>query len=128
MNWFHQMGLYGWPLLLLAIVVAVLIIVRGVQARGSRANDPGLRNGLNSILFWGAIAALIGFLGQYHGMYNGLNAIAAADELSPFVIARGLAQSFTSVIFGLTTFLFAALAWFVLGAAQRRRIGNGGVK
>ena len=121
MNWFSEMGFYGYPLVLLALVVFVLIVLRAVQMLGSGAGShPNFRTGLNAILFWGAIAAVMGFLGQYHGMYHGLRAIAAADALSPFVIARGLAESFTTTLFGLVTFLVSALAWFTLGALHRR--------
>lgn len=114
-GFFFQMGIFRFPLLLLALVVLVLI---GLRARQILA---GTRADLNPILFWGAVAAVMGFLGQYLGMYHGLRAIAKASALSPQVIAQGLAESFTTTLFGLVVFLVAALAWFGLGALARRK-------
>ena len=126
MSWFFRMGIYAFPLCLLALLVVGLIVTRAVQALGAGGARRPAAQDLNPILFWGAVAAVLGFLGQYHGMYNGLRAIAAADALSPYIIAQGLAESFLTTIFGLTTLVVAALAWFGLGALQRRRAGGGG--
>lgn len=52
----------------------ILLEIAGDPAR-ARAELP---QRLNTILFWGIIAAVTGLLGQYSGMYNGLNAIAQA--------------------------------------------------
>jgi biopolymer transport protein ExbB/TolQ len=73
-----------------------------------------LENGINSILFWGAMSVLIGFLGHYHGMYLAMQQISRASEISPAVIAEGYGVSLITVLFGLLILLFSALVWFVL--------------
>lgn len=118
---FQTCGPFGWPLLILAIVNVVLIIRKAIQLFGARIT-PGARivsgatleSGLNAILFWGAISAVLGFLGQYSGIYNALHAIMAARAISPNVVAMGFAESFSTTLFGLTIFVFSAIAWFVL--------------
>ena len=119
-GFFLQMGPFRFPMLLLALVVLVLIVLRARQI-GSRGKVD-----LTPILFWGALAAVLGFLGQYLGMYHGLRAIAAASAISPTVIAQGLAQSFTTTLFGLAIFVVAAVAWFGLGAVDSRRQRSSG--
>jgi biopolymer transport protein ExbB/TolQ len=126
-DYFLKMGIFAWPLLLLALVLAVLIVRRAVQLTSDGTEDEaGFRTGLNAILFWGAVAAVIGFVGQYSGMYNGLNAISRATEISPALVALGLAESITTTLFGLGLFLVSAVAWFTLGALHRRRLGGRG--
>ncbi len=116
----QKMGPFGIVLILMALAILVLIAVQlsrvlmGDAATRRRGNP-------NAILFWGALAAVLGFLGQYMGMYNGLQAIARASAISPSVVAMGLAESFTTTLFGLVIFVLSAVAWFVLGALDRRR-------
>jgi drug/metabolite transporter (DMT)-like permease len=113
------MGLFRFPLMLLALVVVVLIVVQALKARRAGRAEP------NPILFWGAVAAVLGFLGQYLGMYHSLRVISQATKLSPQLMAQGLAESFTTTLFGLVVFVVAALAWFGLGAWNRRQPGTG---
>ena len=69
---------------------------------------------------WGAVSAVFGFPGQIKGLYNALNVIARAAEISPQITAMGFAESFTTTLYGLTTLLVAAILWFVLNARYRR--------
>jgi biopolymer transport protein ExbB/TolQ len=126
LRFFLQCGPYGWPLLILAIVNVVLIVRKAVQLFGGRgaaafssadaqdAMGATLESGLNAILFWGAISAVLGFLGQYSGIYKALQAIQGARAISPNVVAQGFAESFSTTLFGLTIFVFSAITWFVL--------------
>jgi biopolymer transport protein ExbB/TolQ len=63
---------------------------------------------------------VVGILGQFQGIYEALNAIAAAAEVSPQVVWRGLAVSFTTTLAGLATLVVAALVWVSLQAVLRR--------
>ena len=69
---------------------------------------------INSIVFWGAISAVLGFYGHFHGLYLALREISRAYEISPVIIAEGYAASLTTVIFGLFLFLISLGAWFIL--------------
>jgi biopolymer transport protein ExbB/TolQ len=83
-------------------------------------NAAAATNGINAILFWGALSAILGLLGQSSGLYNSLNVIAQAQAISPNLVAQGFAESFSTTIIGLTTLVLSAVAWFALNAWKRR--------
>ena len=118
---FQKCGLYGWPLLAITITNLVLVILTIMKLAGDRpGNGSGLHHRVNSILFWGMIAAVTGLLGQYHGIYKGLNAIISATAISPPLIAQGFAESFTTTLWGLTVFVISAVLWLILSNQARR--------
>lgn len=47
------------------------------------------------------IAPLLGFTGTVSGMINAFNAIAAADDISPAVVAGGISEALLTTLFGL---------------------------
>lgn len=105
-------GPYGYVLTLLALVVAALSIHAFVLAlRGAQADAPLLRERLHALLFWGWVAAVLGFLGQCHGAYQAVGAILAASEISAAVVAEGFVISFVPTLFGLGILAFALVAW-----------------
>jgi biopolymer transport protein ExbB/TolQ len=120
---FKQMGMWG-PLLVIIAIVVVALIVRAAL-RLSRMT-PEIRNtvgtDIHAILFWGGVSALLGFIGQNSGLYNALTVISQAREISPAVVAMGFAESLTTTLFGMTTLLVAAIAWFTLLVRYRRSL------
>ena len=116
-TFFLKCGVFGWPILILALVNIVLI-VRGIHRLGGDRAQPDamLENGLNAILFWGGIAAVIGLLGQVTALYLSIRIIQRAGIISPAHVAEGLAVSFSTNIWGLTLFIVAALLWFILSS------------
>jgi hypothetical protein len=126
-RFFLTMGPMAWPLSLLVVVNVVLIVLVGVRLGDrSRRPDVVLENRLNAILFWGAMAMVLGFLGQYAGIYRALHAIIGASAISPRVVAMGFAESFTTTLFGLQIFVVSAVAWFALSTRYRRSIAGAG--
>jgi len=114
-------GPFGWLILILALVNTMLVIRKAIQlGAGKPLPSSMFENGLNAILFWGVICAVLGFLGQYTGIYNAMGAISKATELSPAVIARGFGQSFTTTLMGLNVLVLSAVAWFVLQSLYQR--------
>ncbi len=108
-------GFAGVLIVILSLVIAALVIRRAIQlSRRSFTPGPAWDAGLNSILFWGAFAAVLGFLGQCFGIYNALTAISRAAEMSPTVTAMGFFISFTSTLLGLAVLLVSALCWYAL--------------
>ena len=67
------------------------------------------------------IAAVVGILGQISGIYTSLSIIADAQKINPKLVARGFSQSFSTTLFGLTTFLLAAIIWYVLHWQYKKR-------
>lgn len=110
----NKMGFFGKIMIIIALYIIYQVIRKGVQLFSSKEFDPlKLELGLHSILFWGAINAVLGVLAQVTGIYNALNVIMRAREISPSVIAQGFAESFTTTIFGLTVLILSSIIWFI---------------
>jgi biopolymer transport protein ExbB/TolQ len=108
-------GPFGLLAAILGLVILVLVVTKIVQLSRRRVTaGPSWESSLNTILFWGAYAAVLGFLGQCLGIYEAMVAIREAGELSPSVVAVGFYVSFTSTLIGVAVLAFAALCWFVL--------------
>ena len=108
-------GFAGVLIVILSLVIAALVVRRIIQlSRRSFTPGPAWDAGLNSILFWGAFAAVLGFLGQCLGIYNAMTEISRASEISPIVTAIGFYISFTSTLLGLAVLLVSALCWYAL--------------
>ena len=83
----RQCGFFAWPLLILT--AALLFLVARAAWRLSRLQkdhaDLTLEADLRAIPFWGGMAALVGFVGQYSGIYNAATAISKASAISATV-------------------------------------------
>ena len=119
-GFFLAMGMWRWPLVILAAVILFLTIKKSIDLFVRKELvKADLEKGLNAIPFWGVICAVLGLLGQITGIYKALQAIIRATEISPNVIARGLAESFTTTIAGLVILVASAIIWFVLHSRYR---------
>jgi biopolymer transport protein ExbB/TolQ len=79
-----------------------------------------LKNRINALLFWGAVGAVVGLLGQASGIYAALRAISTASEISPPIVMEGFAISFLTTMMGLMIFLGSGLAWMGLRGMYNR--------
>jgi biopolymer transport protein ExbB/TolQ len=101
-------------MIIIALAIAVLTVIKAVDLWGKKDLSPHkLERGLHAILFWGAVSAVFGFLGQISGIYRALTIIISAKEISPNVVAQGFAESFTTTIFGMEILLISAIIWFI---------------
>jgi biopolymer transport protein ExbB/TolQ len=118
---FLEGGPYMTLLALLAGIVLVLSAKKAIDlfVRSDRKPEV-LARGLDAILFWGCVSAVIGFLGQFTGGYLSLMAIRRAGLVNPALLAQGIALSLLTTLFGLAILIFAALVWFGL----RCRLGR----
>jgi hypothetical protein len=115
LDYFLQCGVWGYPLFAITIAIDVLIIINITRiVRGGTTDELRFYNSINSILFWGAFSAVMGFLGQYTGIYIALGAIINAAEISPKMVMTGFRESFTTTLWGLNNLLGAAVAWAAL--------------
>jgi|GEM_PF-563935 len=122
---FGQSGMWGWILLVLFAVIVVLSALNALRLfRASSEDKARIEYRMSAIVFWGVVSLLIGFLGQFSGLYIALNALAQAREISPSLVATGFSHSLTPTILGLTAFLFSLAAWFVLRMALRLTSGQ----
>jgi biopolymer transport protein ExbB/TolQ len=120
-------GPFGLLTAILGLVVLVLVVLKTVKlSRLSATPGEAWESGLNTILFWGAYAAVLGFLGQCFGIYRSMMEIRAATELSPIVMVEGFAVSFTPTLIGLAVLAFAAFCWFALRFWSRKVTARAG--
>jgi biopolymer transport protein ExbB/TolQ len=108
-------GPYMWVLLVLALVILGLTVKKVVDLFARNARSPEiLARGVNAILFWGCVSAVLGLLGQFTGMYRSLSIIRSFGVINPSLVAEGIAVSLLTTLFGLMILMFSALAWFGL--------------
>jgi len=112
---FMQGGLMMWFLVIVALVLLGLTIrtVLELLVRGG-ANTAVVENGLDGLLFWGAVAVVLGVLGQTVGYYKSFSAMAAHGLISFRALWVGLAEGLISSIAGIGLLAVAGVLWFVL--------------
>jgi len=111
---FFEGGAFMWLILIIAISIVILSIKKVIDlfAR-TNLNQQQIESGLNAIIFWGAISTVIGFLSHFFGMYQAMNAIAEANDISPSIVAKGFAVSLIPIIFGLVIFMLSGILWLI---------------
>jgi biopolymer transport protein ExbB/TolQ len=124
MQMFLSGGVTMWPLLAVAVGIAALGLRNGVRVWQGREPE-AVRRGLHTILFWGAMSALLGFVGTVTGFVIMTQAIAMAGAAEPSLVWGGVGVSLVTSMFGLVIFLFSALVWFVLRQWSQRRMSAG---
>jgi hypothetical protein len=114
-QFFFEGGPMMWFLLIIAIMILVLSVRKALQLYGTKELPrPALEAGINAIVFWGAISAIVGFFSHYLGVYYAMLAINRANDISPAIVAYGYSMSLITILSGLTIFIFSAIIWFVL--------------
>lgn len=126
MGFLLSCGVFLWPIV--ATVAALLFKTLRLAAR-VRRRDRLTTADLVCLPFWGVLALVLGLLGQFSGIYRALQVIRTAAEISPTVIAEGLAQSFATTLLGAAVLLLSLLFWALLKiqvAGRPRSIASGG--
>lgn len=116
-----QGGFFMYPLLLVAVLIVALAVWAAVRLPRVEGADPVLETGIDATLFWGGWALLLGLLGTFGGIYQAAGAIERAGEVAPALAWGGVRVALTTTLFGLLIFAVAALLWFGLRTAYRRR-------
>lgn len=112
-NIFMRGGIFMWPLLLMAFVNLFLVCKKVFDLFISpSSNEVQMERGINAILFWGVLSAVLGFYAHFMGIYLAMEEIVAAADISPAIVAGGYAMSLITVLFGLLIFMISALCWF----------------
>lgn len=115
---FSRGGIMMWPMLAVAIGILVLAVRAAARLHGGGPTD--VDRWLQAILFWGAMAVLLGLLGTVVGVVVMAQAISLAGSVEPPLVWSGFAVSLITLVFGLLIFLFAAFAWFGLRQWSQR--------
>jgi hypothetical protein len=103
------------PIVLLAGVILVLFLWNLVAMFSSGGGPPGRRRqSIDSILFWGGVAAVLGFLGQWIGIHRLSQVVAERGIVNPQMVAYGLSESLLTPIAGMMVLVIAGCIWFLL--------------
>jgi hypothetical protein len=109
-----EMGGYLFTLPLTAIGIAVLALAGISAARIARGNTGQTKRQVGLVLHLGVFAFILGILAQTLGLFQAMNAIQHAGDISPALLAGGLRLSFITTIYGLLILTISFLAWMVL--------------
>jgi small neutral amino acid transporter SnatA (MarC family) len=132
-----EAGPFIFPIILLILVIGVLTLWNALILLLRRQDSvERRRQSINAILFWGSVAAVLGFLGQWMGIHKLTRVIYEQGTVSPPKVAYGISESLLTPISGMVVLVAAALLWFFLRlglwmrerhpwsrAAGRRRLG-----
>ena len=100
--------LLGWVILLLALWNSIALFVGGKSTVGRR------RQSIDSILFWGGIAAVLGFLAQWIGIGKMARYVAEQGIVNPQAVVYGLSESLLTTVSGMVLLVVAGFLWFAL--------------
>lgn len=115
LQFLREAGPVIFPLLLLAVVVVFLTLWNGLVLMLQGADRPGRRrHSIDAILFWGGVAAVLGFLGQWIGIMKMVHFVARQGVVSPPMVVLGLSEALLTTVTGLAVFTGSAFLWFSL--------------
>ena len=110
----QTMGPFKYPLIVISLLVLLLIVyVIYLKFQNTHREMPKLKNSLNALLVLGSFNLALGMLGQITGIWEAIDAIKAAGDINPDIVMTGIKVSFGTTLFGLATFMTAALAWLI---------------
>lgn len=119
MRYMLEGGFTMWPILLLALVIALLVPINAGRLFLMRRADAQVQSSVNAILFWAIVAVVLGWFGQWSGLYKVATVLINASVLNPNAVIMGFSETLISTIAGLTVFVVSAPCWFVLHARCR---------
>lgn len=104
-----------WPIILLSQVIGILALWNVIALLvWGRASLQRRRQSIDGVLFWGAVAAIVGFLGQWMGIHKMSVVVAEHGVVNPKMVAYGISESLLTSVAGMAVLVGALLLWFVL--------------
>jgi biopolymer transport protein ExbB/TolQ len=115
LRFLSEAGPVIFPVILLGVVVAFLTAWNALTLMLRGAENPARRrSSIDAILFWGSVAAVLGFLGQWIGILKITKVIAREGVVSPPMVVLGLSESLLTTVTGMMVLAVAAFLWFIL--------------
>mgnify|MGYP006987947642 CR=1 FL=1 len=112
---FMWMGPFRIPMVLLSLIVLGMIFKKKFDLFLRKGLTEGkYKWGISSILFWGIFTFVFGLFAQTISIWQVLQEIMTAPDLSPPILITGLLGTFSPTIYGLCTLLVALLNWWIL--------------
>jgi drug/metabolite transporter (DMT)-like permease len=118
----QSLGPFKIPLVLISFLVLILIFyVIYLRFQKTESGRKNLQKGLNALLVLGSFNLALGMTGQITGIWDMIDAIMEAGDINPEIVMTGIKVSFGATIYGLITFMVAAIVWIVLSFMPGRR-------
>lgn len=110
-----QGGILMLPMVLVVMVLCGIVLraLWHLYVRGG-ADAAAIQSCLDSLLFWGGFAVVIGVLGSAIGYHKVITVVAARGVLNPRALWMGTAEGMVSTIAGLLVLAAAGTAWYLL--------------
>ena len=122
LNFIRICGPAGWGLLFVSLVVIIMMIhtvILFIRHRTGRRLT--LQYGVNALVFWGFMGAVLGFLGQTSAIHNAMTVILPAKSISPEMIDRGFRESFLPSFWGFGILVFSVVVSLIFRLILRHR-------
>ena len=112
---FAQGGILMLPMMLIVLVLAGIVLraLWHLYVRGG-SNAVAIQSCLDSLLFWGGFAVVIGVLGSAIGYHKVISVVEARGILNPRALWIGTAEGMVSSIAGLLVLAAAGTVWYLL--------------
>lgn len=108
---FRSGGVMMWPLLFIGVGL-LAITFRSMARVRTGATPEEMERGLLSILFWGAMALVLGVLGTVVGLVQMGRVMSRFGALEPSTVWGGFAVTLVTLVFGLLLFVLAMSCWY----------------
>ncbi len=115
LTYFNEGGALFMGMLSIVFLVVFIMSIKNALIIFSKESDKEkVSSQIGSIKSLGLFALVLGFLGQFLGLFQAFSFIAEAGTISPAILANGLRISSIASIYGMIIFLVAYLIWFTL--------------
>ncbi|MDR9365141.1 MAG: MotA/TolQ/ExbB proton channel family protein [Balneolaceae bacterium] len=105
----------GGPLFMgILTIILVALIATAVYSLIKIKRDGSSSKSVSLVKEIGIFGFVFGIFGQFLGLYQAFNAIEAAGDVSPALLAGGLKVSMITTLYGMTIFVIAWLLYFGL--------------
>jgi len=95
------------------LIVIIALLIRGFLKKEARPKTITLVSSISLfVLVWG-------FLGQMLGLISAFDAVQAAGDISPSLLAGGLKVAILSPLFGMIVFLIARIGIIILNLIEK---------
>ncbi len=102
------------PIILLTLVIAVLLLLTISLLARRKDWQARRRQSIDAVLFWGGVAAVLGFLGQWMGINKLTQAVVEQGIVNPQAVVYGISESLLTPVAGMAVLVASAFLWFFL--------------
>ncbi|VAW26198.1 hypothetical protein MNBD_BACTEROID06-1154 [hydrothermal vent metagenome] len=122
LTYFNEGGVLFMGMLSIVFLLVFIMSIKNALVIFSKEGDKEkISSQISSIKSLGLFALVLGFLGQFLGLFQAFSIIAEVGSISPAILANGLKVSSITSIYGMIIFLVAYLLWLGLNAMLKKK-------